>query len=118
MRQWRIAPYLLAWVWSFVVLFTPGPDLPQHVDIWDKLGHATLFAAIALTGRLAGVSARWLLGVLVGYACISEVLQWLLPIHRDGDWHDALADTIGTVCALILWETGARLLRLLRPNPG
>lgn len=115
-RHWRIAPFVLAWLWSFLVLFTPGPDLPQHVDVWDKLGHASLFAAIALTGRFARVPARWVLAILVGYAAISEVLQWQLPIHRDGDWHDSLADIIGTVCALAVWAGAVRLVALVRPR--
>jgi VanZ family protein len=92
------------------VLFSPGSDTP-HVAISDKLVHATLFAALALTGVLAGVPAVALASALVAYAGISEVLQARLPINRDGDWHDALADTIGVAIGLLLALVWLRIRR-------
>jgi VanZ family protein len=93
--------FALVVVASLWVLFSPGSDTPS-VAISDKLVHATLFAALAITGALAGVRVLALAPALVAYAGLSEVLQATLPIDRDGDWHDALADTIGTVIGLLL----------------
>lgn len=103
MRQrWEVAPFWGVFVLSLVSFFTPGPDLPTGPDISDKVEHAAIFAVLALTGRLAGFAVRPLLAALVAYAAVSEILQAVLPIHRDGDWHDALADVTGAVLVLLL----------------
>lgn len=93
--------FALVFAASLWVLFSPGSDTP-HVTISDKLVHTTMFAALALTGVLARVPVVGLAPALVAYAGLSEVLQAVLPIDRDGDWHDALADTIGVVIGLLL----------------
>jgi VanZ family protein len=85
---------------SLVVLFAPGSDVPGGVPVSDKLVHGLLFAVLAVTGRLARVPLRPLLMGLVGYAGLSEVLQAVLPIGRDGDARDALADVLGVVVGL------------------
>jgi VanZ family protein len=103
----RAAPFVVTVAVSAYSFFTPGPDLPPDVDIWDKLGHALVFAALALTGLLAGVAARRLAVLLFGYAVLTEILQAVLPIQRDGDWHDVLADSIGLAGALILGVAAA-----------
>ena len=92
------------------MLFSPGSDTPS-IDVNDKLVHATLFAALALTGRLAGVPLVPLAIGLVGYAVLSEVLQAVLPIDRDGDWHDSLADVVGAGLGLLV---AVPLLRRVR----
>ena len=85
---------------SLVVLFAPGSDVPSALPISDKVIHFLLFALLAATGRMAGLPARGLLVGLVAYAGASEVLQTTLPIHRDGDVRDALADALGVVAGL------------------
>jgi VanZ family protein len=96
-----------------LVLFSPGSDTPD-LAVSDKLVHATLFAALALTGVPAGVPVVALAPGLLVYGALSEVLQTSLPIDRDGDWHDALADTIGTVIGLVLVLALLRYRRLRR----
>ena len=93
-----------------MVLFSPGSDTPS-VDFSDKIVHATMFAALALTGALAGVPMRALAAALVVYAGLSEVLQAVLPIDRDGDWHDALADVIGVAIGLLIALSWLRFRR-------
>lgn len=103
MRQrWEVTPFWGVFVLSLFSFFTPGPDLPPAPDISDKIEHAAIFAVLALTGRLAGFGVRRLLAALAAYAVVSEVLQAVLPIQRDGDWHDVVADLTGTVLALLL----------------
>lgn len=103
MRQrWEVAPFWGVFVLSLVSFLTPGPDLPAGPDISDKVEHAAIFAVLALTGRLAGFAVRPLLAALVAYAVTSEILQAVLPIHRDGDWRDVVADVTGAVLALLL----------------
>jgi len=114
MRLARTIPFAIAFAVSAYSFFTPGSDLP-HTDIWDKLGHATTFGSLALTGLLAGIAARHLALGLFGYAVLSEILQAVLPIQRDGDWHDVLADSIGLACGLVVGLAIARAWRLTRP---
>ena len=82
---------------SLVVLFSPSTPSDGGIYGVDKLVHATLFAALAATTRAR--FGRGLLLVLL-YAPASEVLQAVLPIHRDGNVPDALADVTG---ALVGW---------------
>jgi VanZ family protein len=93
---------------SLVVLFAPGPDVPSNVPISDKVVHAGLFVLLAVTGRWARLSVAGLAVGLAAYAAVSEVLQSVLPIHRDGDWRDTLADLAGIVLGLVLARLAAR----------
>ena len=85
---------------SLVVLFSPGSDVPSGIPISDKVIHFSLFAALAMTGRLAGIPPVQLAVGLVAYAGVSEVLQTVLPINRDGDILDAVADTLGALTGI------------------
>ncbi len=87
-------------VLSVVLLFSPGSSVPTAVPISDKLVHFLLFAALAGTGRWAGVPLRVLAPALIAYAGGSELLQALLPLERGGDWRDALADSFGVLAGL------------------
>jgi hypothetical protein len=87
---------------SFAVLFAPAPDVPPAPYGIDKLVHASLFAALALSGRWAGVGRVVLFAVLVVYAAASEVIQSL--IGRDAAVGDLLADVVGVVLGLLLWR--------------
>jgi VanZ family protein len=89
-----------------VVLFSPSTPSQARVIGLDKVIHASLFLALALTTRLR--YGRGLIWVLA-YAVTSEVLQAVLPINRDGDVFDALADSVG---ALLGWVAAVR-----RPLP-
>lgn len=85
---------------SLVVLFTPDSGVPTAPPGTDKLVHAGLFAALALTGRCAGIRVRALLPVLACYAVGSELLQGALPIGRSADAADAVLDLIGVAVGL------------------
>ena len=93
---------------SLVVLFSPASEVPSGLPVNDKVVHASLFAALAVTGRLAGYATRLLAIGLVVYAGVSEVLQAALPIHRDGDVRDALADALGVLAGLALAQVAVR----------
>jgi VanZ family protein len=94
---------------SLVVLFSPASEVPTQFQVSDKLIHFLLFAALAVTGRLAGVPPARLVVGLVVYAGLSEILQTALPIDRDGDALDAIADSLGVLAGL-----GAVVLLLRR----
>jgi hypothetical protein len=86
---------------SLFVLFTPAPGVPRGPAGVDKVVHLALFAALAVSGRYAGVPGRWLVPALLAYGGISEPLQSLPGIDRStslADWGaDALGVTLGYV---------------------
>ena len=93
---------------SLVVLFAPRGDGVAPFPQSDKLVHATLFALLAGTARWRFGALGLVLTLVCVYAPLSEVVQWLLLPHRDGDWHDAAADLAGVALG---WLAAARLLR-------
>ena len=87
---------------SLAVLFAPPDDVPFAPAGVDKLVHGALFAALALTGRWAGVGRAVLAPVLVLYAAVSEVLQGM--IGRDAAVGDWVADVVGLLLGLLIWQ--------------
>jgi VanZ family protein len=93
---------------SLAVLFTPGDDVPSAPAGVDKLVHLSLFAALAVAGRWAGVRTRVLAGLLVGYALVSEIVQAVTPLQRSGSVTDGVADVLGIALGLLAWGAVAR----------
>ena len=89
---------------SIAVLFAPGDDVPLAPPGVDKVIHLVLFASLALTGRWAGVRQGVLATLLVGYAAVSEVLQDLTPLDRSASVADWIADVVGVLLGLLLWQ--------------
>jgi VanZ family protein len=86
---------------------SPGPPMPPGTD---KVVHLLLFAAVMVTGLLAGIRARPLAAVLAAHAVVSEVVQHALLTGRTGDPWDVVADLVGV--AVGWWAV--RLLRRRR----
>jgi VanZ family protein len=105
-RGWA---YGLAVAVLLYLCLAPVKDLPPET-LWDKAEHAIawfVLTAIGLTfwpwrpGRVAGFALA--LGALV------EVLQAAMPLGRDGDWRDWIADSVGVAAALLIWAVARRL---------
>jgi VanZ family protein len=94
----------LAVLVSLAVLFAPPSDVPSSPPGVDKIVHSTLFAALAVTGRWAGVVPRLLTGLLVGYGAVSELLQGTDLVNRDASLADLVADAAGVVVGVLLWR--------------
>jgi hypothetical protein len=105
--------FALAVLISLAVLFAPPADVPPSPYGLDKLVHGLLFAVLALTGRWAGVRRGVLAGVLVLYAGVSEVLQATDLVNRDATVGDLVADVVGVLTGLLVWE---RLVRRRRAS--
>lgn len=87
------------------MLFSPSTPSEGGIYGLDKAVHASLFAALAFTAvRRYGRRGAVLLPLLA-YSPVSEVLQAVLPIHRDGSFADAVADLVGV---LIAWSWVSR----------
>ena len=93
---------------SLAVLFAPASGVPSAPAGVDKVVHLALFAALAASGRWAGVGARALAVLLLGYAAVSEVVQGLPAIGRSTSLADWLADAVGVLIGMALWELASR----------
>jgi VanZ family protein len=89
---------------SLAVLFAPGSDVPPAPYGVDKLVHGGLFLALALSGRWAGVRRGALAVLLPLYAAASELIQSIPGLHRDATLGDWLADVVGVLVGLLLWQ--------------
>ncbi len=93
---------------SLAVLFAPASDVPLAPPGVDKVVHAVLFAALAASGRWAGIGSRVLAPLLIGYAALSEALQGLAVVGRSVSLADWVADVVGVLVGLALWASAAR----------
>lgn len=93
---------------SLGVLFAPASDVPASPAGVDKLVHVALFAALAVSGRWAGIGTRALVPLLVGYAGLSEVLQGLAVVDRSASLADCAADAAGVLLGLAVWRAATR----------
>ena len=93
---WRVA--LVAAIainlYSMYAPRVPGPSTSLRLDL---VGHAASFAALAFTGLLAGLKARWWLPLVALNAVASELIQGFLLPDRSGDLIDLAADALGIV---------------------
>jgi hypothetical protein len=99
---------------SLAVLFAPGPAVPATPWGLDEVVHAGLFAALAVSGRWAGVRRDVLATLLPLYAAVSELLQELPAFQRDASVGDLVADVTGVLLGLLAWGAATRR----RPRAG
>ena len=86
----------------------PHDAIPE-VDVWDKLGHFSAYAVLAMCGGLAFPTGRAEVAVgvlIVAYGCILEIAQLYIP-GRSGTVEDAIADGLGVM-------VGVGIVRILR----
>lgn len=109
-------------IWTLITLFltlVPGRYIPHYgIFSFDKLGHtALLFGWTYLLG-LTMIDARKLavsrivLATFFGifFGGLIEILQYVLPFHRDADIFDFMADLVGCLIALLLLFASKRAL--------
>ena len=88
----------------------PHDAIPE-VDVWDKLVHFLVYAALAVFGGFAFSAGRT--GVTVGvllitYGCMLEIAQIYVP-GRSGTVADAIADGLGVLSGMFI----VRILRTI-----
>lgn len=108
-RPLRLAVFGGAVAVILYLTLAPSNDVPGSSLIWDKAAHAIAFGLLVIVGLLMSTHRRWavILGVL-GLAVGIEIAQALMPYGRQGDWRDALADTIGIALGVGLWALARR----------
>ncbi|MCA0146609.1 VanZ family protein [Blastococcus sp. LR1] len=105
------AAFAVVGVVSLFVLFVPAAGVPTAPPGTDKVVHLLLFAALAVTGRWAGVTRVPLVVGLVAYAAVSEVVQGTTALGRSASLADGLADVAGILLGLLIWSVGTRRTR-------
>jgi hypothetical protein len=80
----RRTPFALVVLLSLWMLFSPGSTVPSGPPYSDKVVHAALFAALALTGVRAGIRPVLLLMGLAVYACGAADPPRRRPCRRGG----------------------------------
>jgi len=98
---------------SLAMFLTPGDGVPEGGPD-DKLTHLLIFTSLAVAGRWAQAPPVPLGVGLVAYALVTEVLQAVLPIDRNGDPRDLLADVTGILLGLFLSWVAVRVGRARR----
>ncbi len=105
-RRWWLAALLVAGAVQLVALYAPSGGGALPFTGADKVVHAAIFAMPVIFGILARLRPAVVVGVLAVHAPVSELIQYSLLPHRDGDVLDALADLFGVGLGWLL----ARLL--------
>lgn len=98
----RQACFLIVFLVSLGVLFTPAGAVPSAPGGVDTVIHLALFAALAYTGLLAGLPRPVAVVALLGYAAASELIQTTAALNRSASTTDWLADALGIVVGVAL----------------
>lgn len=106
-NMWPAAVWLAG---IFLLTLLPGNYFPRISDFWtlfspDKVVHIALFTGLAfllafgLARQYPERSMRcifvWVGLVSTFVAILTELLQWYLPIKRDGNIYDVIANIVG-----------------------
>lgn len=110
-RPLRLSLYAAAVGVLLWLTLAPTRELPK-VSLWDKAEHGLAwFVLTALGLALSPRRPRAIVFFALALGVLVEVLQAILPVGRDSDWHDAAADSVGVFAALGLYVLGLWLVR-------
>ena len=104
-RLWRLA-FGVALVVQLITVYASGGPAGPEIKGLDKVVHVLIFAAPAIAALMAGIRARWALGILAVHAPVSELIQHFGLPSRSGDVLDVVADLGGVVLggwAYMVW---------------
>ncbi|HEY8573617.1 VanZ family protein [Phenylobacterium sp.] len=100
-RPLRLALYALASAVLLYICLAPTDALPQP-NLSDKVEHAAgWFVLTALGLTLSPRRPRAIAAYSLGLALAIEMLQAIMPLGRNGDWRDFVADAIGVAAAFL-----------------
>lgn len=109
-RPLRLALYAGAVLVLLYLTLAPTKDVPGVGLVWDKAEHAGAWAVLTLLGMLLSTKRRWAILVFAfGFGVVIEVLQATLPLGRDGEVQDLMADCVGIATAWFLWRVARHL---------
>lgn len=108
-RRLRLAIFLAAVSVILYLTLAPNEDVPGSGMVWDKAAHAIAYGLLTLIGLFMSTHRRWL--VVLAVWCLGigvEIAQSVMALGRQGDWHDAAANSIGIALAFALWAIARR----------
>ncbi|WP_245877905.1 VanZ family protein [Spirosoma fluviale] len=115
----KITPTLVRWMaiaWTIIMLIgclTPHTELPDELLTWnDKGQHLSIFALFAILWRMTGFPFVTVMVVGLLFGGLIEVLQYILPINRSGDWMDLAADFVGVLIGLLLVPAVQKMVKI------
>jgi VanZ family protein len=115
-RRLRLMVFAAAVAVVLWATLAPSRDLPS-VNLWDKAEHALAFFGLTFLGvwamphwRLRVAAAVLLLGIAI------EIAQATMPLGRDGDIRDAVADSLGILIGLPTALLAREMLHRLWPR--
>jgi VanZ family protein len=111
-RPLRIAIFALAVAVILWLSLAPTEEIPGATLIWDKAAHAICYSILVLMGLVLSTHRRWkvVLAVLTLGVAI-EFAQATMSLGRQGDWRDALANSLGVSVGWAVWMLGRRVWR-------
>jgi VanZ family protein len=113
-RPVRVVAFLLAVAVILYLSLAPNEDVPGSELIWDKAAHSIAYTILVIVGLLFSTHRRWAVVLAVWSIGIGiEFAQAVMPFGRQGDWRDALANSIGIAAGVTLWA----LARRFKPKP-
>ncbi len=120
MLKWKLLPAI---IWALIILLLtglPGTYFPQIQSFWDwlspdKVVHVFIFTVqmflvlIAyrtqyLSGNTRLINTLLIILLVTVYALLTEVLQAYVFIGRDGNLYDFLADFVGILIGLLVFN--------------
>jgi VanZ family protein len=102
-RDLKRAAYAVANAVLLYLCLAPVSMLPP-ATLWDKAEHAIAWAVLAGLGlSLWPGRAREVAAYSLALGALVEILQALMPLGRQGDWRDWVADAIGVAAAVLAW---------------
>jgi VanZ family protein len=109
-RPLRLALYAIAVLVLAYMTLAPSKDVPGAGLIWDKAEHAIAWAVLTGLGLVLSTKRRWVIPIFAfAFGAAIEVLQAIMPLGRDGDIFDLMADTVGVATAYFLWRVARHL---------
>ncbi len=106
--------YAIALFWTITIFIgcsIPSNGLPD-ITGKDKLIHVAIFVPFGMLWRMLGRSWLWVLVVGTLYGILIEIWQGLMPIGREADVYDAIADTIGTILGIVVGWGVLKIIKL------
>jgi VanZ family protein len=109
-RRLRLVLYAVATLVLLYMTVAPAKAVPGVDLFWDKAEHATAWAVLTGLGLLLSTKRRWAILIFAfAFGAFVEVLQATLPLGRDGDIADLMADSVGIATAYFLWRVARHL---------
>jgi VanZ family protein len=122
-------PALLWLIFTVILLVMPGPDIPEEpffeIIYFDKWVHIGMFGILTFLWCLPFLKSKnrskklfWVIAVCsISYGVLMEFVQKYLAFERDFDLLDIIADSVGSLLALIWLFYFLRLKQFEKNKP-